>query len=69
MPSKTASPIRDELNLDPVTTEPNVEQGVVDQAVMVKDQLNVRLLKVRSLTPKNPKRIWIGKDPDIARCQ
>ena len=30
--SKTASQIREELNLDPVATELNVEQGVVDQA-------------------------------------
>jgi hypothetical protein len=42
-PSKTISQLREELNLDPIPTELNVEQGVVDQAFMVEDQPNIPL--------------------------
>jgi len=41
MPTKTASQIREELNLDAILPEPNVEQGVVDQAKEAKAQPNV----------------------------
>ena len=40
-PSKTASQILEELNLDLIPTELNVEQGMVDQALMAEDQPNV----------------------------
>ena len=35
--SKTASQIREELNLDPIFTKLNVEQKVVDQALVTED--------------------------------
>ena len=40
-PSKTTSQLRKELNLDPIPTKPNVEQGVVDQAPVAEEQPNV----------------------------
>ena len=42
-PSKTASQIREELNLEPITTEPQVEQEVVDQVAKAAEQPNVPL--------------------------
>lgn len=43
VPSKTASQIREELNLEPIHNELNQEQGVVNQALMAEGQPNVPL--------------------------
>lgn len=54
-----------------ISTELNVEQGVVDQALMteeVESNLMYRTWKVRRSSPKNLRRMWIGKDLDGKRC-
>ena len=61
-PSKTVSQICEELNLDPVATQLNVEQGVVNQAVTAKDQSNVPLEENEEIeSEESEKKFGLGR--------
>lgn len=55
-PSKTASQLREELNLEPIRNELNQEQGVVNQAVGVEDQPNAPLDESEGVESEEPKK-------------
>jgi hypothetical protein len=61
---KTASQLREELNLEPIAIETNPEQGVVNQGVVERELPNEPLVASDGLAPKDPKVNRMAKGPD-----